>query len=263
MKTMILFLMLILVFCGNNTFSQINNENIGPNFGFYAGISHYQGKERSINGLVHSGPGFNAAFVLSYKCSNSIHRLELMAGLNFLKTYFESETGSFLIQSFARYSIISQVASLKERFNLFIGGQAKLRASQGIYTNWDVNHFYWLTSYSLGFNGIANYEISNKSAISVELGLPLLSLISRTPESLLFHEANPEFLYVVNQVHQNPSIEFPLNHFNPELKLAYHRDAGKKAIQTIFWRFSYIDNNVEGSCEIKIMNHAFGVEFLF
>ena len=229
--------MLILVFCGNYTYSQISNESLGSKFGFSAGISHYQVKERSINGLVHSGPGFNVAAVYSYKCSNSIHRLELMAGLNFLKTDFESERGSFLIQSSARYSIISQVASLKDRFGLFLGGQAKLQASQSIYTNWDVNHFYWLTSYSLGFNGIANYEISNKSAISVELGLPLVSFISRTPESLLFHEANPEFLEVVNQVHQNPSIEFPLNHFSPELKLAYNREAGKKAIQ---WKDSEI-----------------------
>jgi hypothetical protein len=263
MKAIIPYSIFMLFFCGNITFSQSSNENPRPKFGFYAGISHSQVKERSLNGLVHSGPGFNLAAIYTHKYSNSIHRFELIACLNSLKTNFESETESFLIQSSAQYSIITQVARLEERFDLHLGGFAEMQASQGIYPNWDVNHFYWLTNYSLGINGIANYEISNTSAISVELRLPVFSLISRTPKSLLYHEANPEFLYVLNQIHQNPSFEFLPKHFNPELKLAYHRMPGKKAIQTIFWRFSYVDCKVKGSNEIKIMNHALGVEFLF
>ena len=263
MKTIIVEMAMILVISGNNIFSQSSGQETAANIGFSAGISHCQLKENSLNGLVHSGPGFSAAAVYANKCSNSLHRLEMMAGLNLLKTDYEPEIGSYLIQLSARYSINCQVTKLNDRFNLYIGGLAKLEASQGIYTNWDVNHFYWLTAYGIGFNSIAKYEISNTSMFSAEFGLPVLSLISRTPEELLFHEAKAEFLYVVNQVHQKPSLEFPNHHFNPQLRLAYHRKIGKKAIQTIFWRFDYVRSKAKGSSEFHNINNALGIEFLF
>ena len=263
MKTIIVEMAMILVISGNSIFSQTGGQDTGANIGFYAGISHGQLKENSLNGLVHSGPGFSAAAVYANRCSNSLHRLELMAGLNLLKTDYEPEIGSFLIQLSARYSINCHVTKLNDRFNLYVGGLAKLEASQGIYTNWDVNHFYWLTAYSIGFNSIANYKISNKSAVSADFGLPVLSLISRPPERLLFHEAKAEFIYVVNQVHQNPSLEFPFHHFNPELRLAYHRKIGNKAIQTIFWRFDYVRSKTKVSREFQNINNALGIEFLF
>ena len=256
-------MVMMLVIGGNNIFSQTSGQDTGANIGFSAGISHCQLKEYSLNGLVHSGPGVSVAAVYAVKSSKSIHRLELMAGFNLLQTDYEPEIGSFLVQFSAHYSFSRHVAKLNGRGDLYLGGLAKLNASQGIYTNWDVNHFYWLTAYSIGFNSIVHYNISNKSAVSAEFGLPVLSLVSRTPERLLFHEAKPEFIYVINQVHQNPSLEFPYHHFSPELRLAYHRKIGKKAIQTIFWRFNYVRSNVKGSSELQNFNYALGIEFLF
>jgi hypothetical protein len=190
--------------------------------------------------------------------------MEIMAGVNLLQTDYEPEIGSFLIQLSTRYSFSRHAASFSNgKGDLYLGGRADLNASQGIYTNWDVNHFYWLTAYSIGFNSIVQYKIPNKSAISAELGLPLLSLVSRTPDRLLFHEAKPEFLYVINQVHQNPSLEVPSGHLNLELRLAYHRKIGKNAAQAIFWQFNYVRTHVKSSSEFQQINHALGIEFLF
>jgi len=136
-----------------------------------------------------------------------------------------------------RYSLSNQLKRHNDRFKMFLGGEVQAKATQGIYTNWDVNHYYWLTSYSLGFIGRTQYEISNHKVVSISIGMPIISLISRTPDRLLMHEANPDFLYVVDQIHQNPSLESPLHHFNPEFKLAYHRNVGKKTVRTIFCQF--------------------------
>jgi len=263
MKTIYFYIMLILFFICEETISQGRNESVGSIFGFNAGISHYQVKERNLNGLVHRGPGFNTAAVYENYSAKLIQRLELMIGVGFLKTGFEEEGGTFLIHSSLSYQYDRLVAVFNDRWGLYLGGMAGLGARQGIYENWDENHFYWLTSYSLGFNTIVTFEFSGRSGISFETSTPLLSLISRTPRTLQFHEASPEFRYVIEQVHQDLSLEILPKHFSLELKAAYHLKLRGNVKQTFFWRMNYLNNRVSSSGQLKLFNHTFGIEFLF
>lgn len=148
-------------------------------------------------------------------------------------------------------------------FTLYLGGQAKLLADQGIYINWDENHYYWVTGYSIGFNSMARFRISEKRALSFEFGLPLVSIVARNPGTERYHEANPEFLKIVKQIHRDPTIEFPGTYFNPEIKLAFHISTGKKPEHILFYRFDYLANDIPGSMKMKNIHHALGYEFKF
>jgi len=263
MKTTGVYMMLILLIVSEDVFSQNRKDGRIPSLGFNAGISHYQVKEGNLNGLVHRGPGFNAAALYFHWSSNAMQRLELMVGMGFLKTGFEEETGTYLIQTSISYQYNRLAASFNDRWGLYLGGMASLNARQGIYEKWDKNHFHWLTDYSLGFSVLAKHEISNRSGISLELGVPLLSVISRTPKALHVHEANPEFMKVLSQIHEQPSLEILPVHFSLELKAAYHLKPGKRMSQTLFWRMNYVNNHVATSNQFKSVNNTFGIEFLF
>ena len=263
MKTRKSYMMLILLLACVNIYTQNSDKSKEPGFGFNVGISHFQVKERNINGLVHRGPGFNAAAVYTQSSTNALQRFELMGEINFLKSKFDSETGTYLIRSSINYRYNRHVATFNGGIDLFLGGTASLDASQGIFESWDVNHFYWLTSYSLGFTGTIRYKLSERNAITLDFGTPLLSVISRTPSRQLYHEDNPEFTYVVEKIHENPSLESWPNHLSLELKLAYHLKVKEKSSRTLFWKFNYVNNNVSNSNQFRFITHAFGIEFLF
>lgn len=256
-------MMMILFLPSVETFSQQGGNGIGPTFGFSAGISHFQVKEKNINGLVHRGPGFSASALYSHFSLYALQRLELSGGLNFLQSRYEPEAGTYLIQTSINYRYQRLVVSPGRGLALFLGGMAGLDASQGIYQNWDLNHFHWLTSYSLGFSGSFRYELGERNALTVEWAIPLLSLISRTPARRLYHEDNPGLSYILGKIHENPTLESWPIHRSVEMKLGYHRKAKDRGQQAFFWKFNHVNNHGPGSNPINIITHAIGIEFLF
>lgn len=235
----------------------------GQGFGFNVAVSHYQVKEYNLNSLVHSGPGLNIAGVYEHYSDGSRQRLELLAGMNFLKSKFETEAGSYLIQSSLNYRIGRRVVSCFNGMELYLGGSAGLNAVQGIYDNWDVNHFYWLTSYSVGLHAMSHIRIGRRGSVSLEATLPMIAVISRTPADLFHHEDNPDFLYVIDRIHRDPSLESLPSHFAPEVKLSCHTVLRGQARQTLFWKLSHVKNHVDASDPLLTIQHAFGIEFLF
>jgi len=263
MTNMLFIMCLILVSTGNLAFSQDWEIAGQSKIGFSAGLSHLQVKDKTLNGLVHSGPGMGVAFFYSNSCCNYLQDLEIYGGISFLQSKFETDMETYFLQGALQYSLKRKISRLIGKTDIYLGGQVKIDASQGIYSNWDENHFYWLTSYCLGFNGHIGYQISKKSTASVGLGLPLISMVSRSPEHQYFHEANPDVGYILKAINQNPALQFLTAHFNPELKLSVQSSIGKRFSVSLFWKFSYTYNDMKGSRDLYIINHTVGIGFLF
>ena len=232
-------------------------------FGFSVGLSHFQLKERLINNLAHTGWGFCAGGIYLKPAVRSNHRLAFNVGFNMLKSAFEEESSTYLIHSSLTYRYNYRIISINDRTDLYIGGQAGMEATQGIYENWDENHFYWLTAYTLGLNGRLQINVSDRSAFSFEGNLPFIALVSRTPATRLIHEDNPVFSSVVGKIHEHPSLASWPDHFAVEFKLGYTFSFKGKSRQTIFWQGNYISNDIARSKKINIINHTAGIEFLF
>ena len=263
MKTRSFAIFLLVVLYGNSAYSQEKFKSFKLKKGFTISPSTLQVKDKTLNGLVHSGSGLQVGLFLEGECCNYLQVLELNAGMNFLKSRFEDEAGSYFLQSTAQYRLSRQILKAEGNTNLYLGGQLKLNASQGIYTGWDENHFNWLTAYSLGFSGKINHTFDNDNSLSLSLGLPLLSLVSRNPEKQMYHESEPTLSYIAQTVHQDMNLSFATEHFDPELKLAYDFKIGEKVRASLFWQFNYIHNSLKSSKDLSIINQVIGIGFAF
>ena len=263
MKTRSFAIFLLIIVCGNSAYSQEKFESFKLKKGFSISPSYLQVKDKSLNGLVHSGPGLQAGLFLEGECCNYFQELEMNVGMHFLKSRFEDEAASYFLHSTVQYRLSRQVLKAEGNTRLYLGGQVKLDASQGIYTGWDENHFNWLTAHTLGFSGQIYHTFDNNNSLSLSLGLPLLSVVSRNPEKQMFHESEPTLSYIMRTVHQDMNLSFATEHFNPELKLAYHFKIGKTARACIFWQFNYTHNSLKSSKDLSIINQVIGIGFEF
>jgi len=263
MKAQSFAIFLLIIFLGNSTFAQEKFEEFRLKKGFTISPSYLQVKDKTLNGLVHSGPGLQAGLHLKRGCCKYLQELELNAGMNLLKSRFEDEAESYFLQLTTRYRLSKQILKTGGKTRLYLGGQVKLDASQGIYTGWDENHFNWLTAYSLGFIGQLNRTFDNNSTLSLGLSLQLISVVSRNPEKQMYHESEPKLGYISQTVHRDMNLSFATEHFNPEFKLTYQFKLGKKASACIFWQFNYTHNNLKSSKDISIINQAIGIGFAF
>jgi hypothetical protein len=155
------------------------------------------------------------------------------------------------------------VKDISQDIRLFLGGITGLDSHIAYYANWDESHFYWLTSYNLGFDGILTYQKSDKSSFWLEMNTPLVSLVSRPPERLLYKEINFDFWWIIDELHEDPRFTSIHQHLALSLDLGYTFKYSSKFKQSIFWRFRFIKNSMEYSKEILILTHTLGVTFLF
>jgi hypothetical protein len=220
-------------------------------------------KERLLNDLVHRGKGFFMGGIYTISSSYSNQRLEINAGFNMLKSSFEHESGSYLINFAMAYRNNFRIAAIGDKTSLFLGGLAEFYTHQAIFENWDKNHFYWLTSYSIGLNSSLKYDLSSNRSIRFEIGLPVLSLLSRPSQQILIYEDKPDISYIVKRIHNDPSLHTLSNHFAFELTLRYILDMKGKKWQSIYLRCSGINNNINGSEKINLISHTIGYEIHF
>jgi len=263
MKTLSFAIFLLIISIGYSAYSQEKFEAFKLKKGFSIIPSYLQVKDKSLNGLVHSGPGIQVGLFLEGECCNYLQELELNAGMNFLRSRFEDEAESYFLQSTVQYRLYKQILKADGNTKLYLGGRVKLEASQSIYTGWDENHFNWLTAYSLGFSGQVCHTFDNNNSLSLSLGLPIFSVVSRNPEQQMFHESEPTLGFIAHSVHQDLNLSFAAEHFNPEFKLAYRFKLGKKVSSSIFWQFNYTHNSLKSTKDLSIINQVIGISFAF
>jgi hypothetical protein len=193
----------------------------------------------------------------------SRQKVEFYLVVNPLKSRYDPDRASIIINPSINYRYARHVKNIKSDFQLFLGGIAGLNSHSAFFENWDDSHLYWLTSYSLGIDGILTYQKSNKNYFFFELNLPLLSLISRPPARFLYKVVNPKFGWVISEYHKNLRLTSIHEHFVFNLDFAYRYRYSNKFVQSIFLRFRYVRNSMSYSKNIHILTYTFGFTFLF
>lgn len=266
MKTQVITFILLITgiwLPGNHLVGQDTEKKGESRFGFDLGFSHSQVKDYALIQLAHKGPGFRTGFVFTRVTSKNNHRLSLNGGFNSLKSSFEEEAGTYLLNTSLKYRYSRRIVSFNEKSKLFLGGRIALEATQGIYENWDENHYYWLTGYSLGVNGLYSLSLPDDKLLTCEISLPILTLASRTPGTNLRHEEQAQFSAIISRVHENPKAATWPDHFAVEVRMSYHYDVRGKFWQSVFWQFNHVNNKIAGSDRIRMIDHEIGFEFLF
>lgn len=262
MKKIALSIFLLIAIISNST-AQGRADSVRSMYGFNIGLEHYQVKEHLINGLNHKGMGLMISGVYIRSLPVSSHKVEIRAGMASLKTSMEVESESFLSNFQLIYHYNHRLVSMGPKDYLSLGGLIAMHLNQGIYQNWDENHFYWLTTYCIGFEGLLIHNFSDKSRMVLEFNFPIIDLVSRTPAERRIHEDNTSFDYVLSTVNNHPVLTSWPDHFAMDWKLGYTLFSKRGIQQTIFWQIEYINNQMPDSRRFTSVGQTFGFEILF
>jgi len=244
-------------------FSQTTIKSDPHNYGITFGLNGYQVKEKVLCNVKHSGRFFSGGFSFEQSSESSLQNLELYFTINKLKSRYDPDNKSIVINPFIHFSYKKKVRVINQKLSLYAGGITGGTWHLAFYENWDDSHLYWLTNYFIGVDGKAVYRISGKSDFFIGMNMPVLSLVSRPPALILYKMDNPDFSYALNKMHENIGLTSLHRHFMFDMNIGYTYEFSDKFKQRFFWRMCYIHNSMENSKVISIMTHTFGIKFLF
>ena len=258
------YVILILIFLHQSIiFAQGKNESNSNDFGLSVGLAEYQVKEKVLNNIRHQGLFPSLGFSYEKIREVSQQKFELNLNFNLLKSRYDPEAASIVINPSISYRYARMVKNITPDIHLFLGGIAGFNSYSAYHLNWDDSHIYWLTAYDLGVDCIFIYQRPNKHSFMLEINMPVVALVSRPPERFLYKVLNPKFSWLISEFHDNMRLTSIHQHFAIDMNLAYKFRYSKKFEQRLFWQFSYLNNNMSYSKEISILTHTFGVTFLF
>lgn len=265
MKGKIIYILVFIILNTEPTFSDGNDSNTRKYFGFTIGLSRNQVKEKVLNNIRHQGTFFPSpiSFVYENVKINSIQRFEFNLFFTGLKSRYDPDVSSLMIHPDINYRYIWKINKANETWGFYLGGITGLNMQLGWYDNWDDSHLYWLTSYYLGADGRLDYTLSNKSSFYLDISFPLLSVVSRPPERFLYKVVNPEFSWIISEIHENLRLTSVHQYFAMNVDFAYELRYSEKSKLRIFWRIYYLNSNMDYSKNLRVISHTVGATILF
>ena len=257
------YILNLVIFCTGILLADDKAKNETNTFSFTLGLNEYQTKESVLNKVKHRGL-FPALF-FDYKIPSETdqHNIQFLFLFNQLKSPFENKKATFVTRTDLNYSYSQRVSQLSQQVDFFLGGISGISYNISYFENWDESHFYWLTNYYLGLDGIFKYYHSNGRILSLEVQMPLLSLISRPPERFRKSEINSQFSSILGDIHNNMKLVSINRHFDLRLSLSYVLSKDILFSPILMWHFTYLNNTIPGSKKLKILTHTFGIKLNF
>lgn len=228
-----------------------------PSFGLALSVSSTQWRDRVLNPARHAGWSASLDLTRSRRgaASNSLFQL----GLAFspLNSRFDPTTASFGAGLSLGYRREHDLGATIGGEQVALGGQLRAAWDFAYFDNWDDSHFYWLTSYTLGFAGSASHALSPGQSVSLEWDMPVVAMVSRPRERILYKTQESSFASVVSRMHRDMRLTSLHEHRALDLTLRFNRLRARLG-RSLFWRFHYLDTDLPHSREVQILRHFFG-----
>lgn len=262
MKRIITFLMLLFII---SKYSYSQDHGLWPVriSGIHFGISNNKMRENLISKTIHRGFGLSVGTFIEIIRYRTLQVYDLDLGVDFLKSRFESETGSYKFNLSATYKYLVRLSSTDSKTGFYLGPHLNINSLITYFDNWDENHYYWLTGYSLGAGGRIQSSTSSGDEFKIDFDIPLTSLVSRPPENLTVTQSGSEFTAILKQVNKDPVVTSLFQHFYFNLRTGYSFRNLRRMEPTIFWEFIYLANRQVELGKITNINNLLGVEFNF
>jgi hypothetical protein len=262
MKTRLYLLVMISFILTGKSLGQEFNQIFPRYTGITLGMDFTEMKETSLNRAIHKGPGVYFGFFTEKQRGSTIQRLEFLLSSHFMKSDYEEERSTFNFTGQLRYRYLINICGPDVYPGIYIGGSASVNTQISYFDNWDENHFFWLTSYSIGLDSRIERSLG-KNKIQVEAGLPLLALASRPPIEFTETQFSSDFSDVAKKLNENPKIVSPIKHFSGHVSLRYCFDDNSKVKKNLLWQTNYLHNELPGSRKLKSFTHRLGLELYF
>jgi hypothetical protein len=262
MKTKIYLLVMISFVLTDKSLGQEFNQIFSRYTGITLGMDFMEMQETSLNRAIHKGPGVYFGFFTEKQRGRTIQRLEFLLSSQFMKSAYEQETSTFSFTGQLKYRYLINICDPEVFPGIYIGGSASANTQISYFDNWDENHFFWLTSYSIGLDSRIERRL-RKNKIQIEAGLPLLTLASRPPVECIETQFSSDLFNVVQRLNENPRIVSPFRHFSGHVSLRYCFDENAKVKKNLLWQTNYLNNALPGSGKLKSFTHRLGLELYF
>lgn len=263
MKRFLLTMIVLIGIFPDNSVAQQAEKAPGKMSGIRFGVSYNELQEVALNRILHKGSGFTGGWFLEKSIGKTVRYFDLQLATIMLKSPFEKEISTYHFNIPASFHYLFDIYRGIPSTGFYAGGFAKMSLNIEYFENWDENHFYWLTAYSLGPDFRIEHCFPWKHKLLVEANLPVIALISRPPSNIMEIQSKTGLFNVAKKIHENPSVAFIDKNLEINFRARYSFTESKKIQPKLFWQIHYISNQIHNSERLKMINYSMGVEICF
>ena len=218
-------------------------------------------KEENLHPKVHGGAVFGILY--SNLRTKSNHK-QFDIGIQFsrLKTEYESLAATMNIQLFANYAYLFNGIT-NDKFTYNIGPKLGLHYNLSLYPNWDESHLYWADYLCLGLRNKLKYQLNEKQALTVDLSIPVFSLISRPELNRIYKIDNISAGGIINSMHSNLKGALWNHSFIIKSRIEYCFKINNRIKQAICYSLNYSRLMEKEGLPFQNLQHLIGLKIYY
>lgn len=218
-------------------------------------------KEGNLHPKVHSGVGIGLLYSHLRKKRNQT-QFEIGVQFSRPKTKYESLAASMNIQLFSNYAFLFNGIT-KNKFTYNLGPELGLHYNLSRYPNWDESHLYWADYLGLGFRNIFNYQLNGKHALTLNISVPLVSVISRPELDRMYKVDDISVGGILGSMHSNLEGALWNHSFIAKSRVEYHFQIADHLTQSICYSFNYSRVQAKAGLPLQNLQHLIGLKLYY
>jgi hypothetical protein len=224
---------------------------------FTGEIFSFQNLEKSLSPLVNLGPGIRLGYNYGNTAETTVNTYSLILAIANPKASVESSRRSIFGSITGSFNHLKKLANTE----LLIGYHFSASYKDGFYKNIDQSHLYWANFIGGGFSAAYVKKLNNSKSLSVDFKIPLLGIVSRSPDDRLYKVDDPSFGNVLSLNHQNLMFATVGNYIQPVAKIEYTTLINKSNSLGIFYRCEYVYSKTKNTSSYKEFQNGLGIHF--
>lgn len=226
--------------------------------GFQIDIGYNLNKDPNLLPFGHRGVMFGLRYFNQCQSVN-ISQFETGLQVGNLESEFEPEIGTTAIRLWGRYAYLFQIFS-SEKFSVFAGPESELNYNAGLYFNLDDRYLYRANFLSIGTHVIMKYSFTLKKSLTLNIGLPVFSAISRPAPNRLYKIDDPTFGGIIREMHNRIKVGSFIKNFLVDTTLEYCFITSKKFVPALCYTLRYNQLNDGVGFPFQQIQHLVGIK---
>ena len=236
-------------------------QDLGPGkagIGLTLAATEYQIRDEVLNPIRHSGTSLTLEVFRRSGGEDRRRSVRFSLLVNPLGDRYTTERSSVVVHPAVDVRMAWRLSAAGENTSLFLGGSAGWGTHFQFHEQWDEQHVYWLTAAQSGLEAVVERRLGSGRAIHLEVGLPMVAVVSRPPERFTYREVDHGLAWILGEIHGRSRLATLTEYFAPHVSLTYSTVRNGRLRHSLFWRTNYIRNSAPTSRDVGIMSHSLG-----
>jgi hypothetical protein len=208
-------------------------------------------RDRVFNNTVYQGAALRLGLERERETPGSIRTAQFRVDAGRLANRYDYPL--LLVAAEARYEVVRRlprcVGSVSCFAGLSVGGGPGLHN----FEHEDSDHVYWLTAYDLSARAAVRRDLGGSGRLTVDVGAPLVALVSRSPDSIGYNNDLPDPGYLLRRVHRELRPATLDAYRELRLGVGYGARAGRRLAPELRYELGYVSH--QRPREIERLSH--------